>query len=121
MLSIKEKNLYNNQNFLVVPKLIKKINTIELVNKLKSSYYDHVIDTSGNSKLLNTILKIIKPKVNICLLGVAKKDSKIELNQMKINYGIKVIGSYGGDFNPDVDIDKYFTFLKKPNSTLINI
>ena len=45
MLSIKEKNLYNNQNFLVVPKLIKKINTIELVNKLKSSYYDHVIDT----------------------------------------------------------------------------
>ena len=80
---------------------------------MKSSYYDHVIDTSGNSKLLNTILKIIKPKVNICLLGVAKKDSKIELNQMKINYGIKVIGSYGGDFNPDVDIDKYFTFLKK--------
>jgi S-(hydroxymethyl)glutathione dehydrogenase/alcohol dehydrogenase len=87
----------------------------KLISNLKNSLYDHVIDTSGNSDLLNFILKIIKPKANICLIGVAKKGKKIKFDPIKINYGIKIIGSYGGDFNPDKDLKKYFNFLKKTN------
>ena len=74
-----------------------------------------MIDTSGNSNLLNKMLSYIKPSVNICLVGVAKKGSKIKIDPMKINYGVKIIGSYGGDLIPEKDINRYFLFLKKTN------
>ena len=86
-----------------------------LIKKLNLSYYDHVIDTSGNSNLLNKLLAIIKPRVNICLVGVAKKGSKIKIDPMKINYGIKIVGSYGGGLIPEKDISRYYLFLKNLN------
>ena len=75
--------------------IYKNIENKHLIKKLSYSYYDHVIDTSGNSNLLNKMLSYIKPSVNICLVGVAKKGSKIKIDPMKINYGVKIIGSYG--------------------------
>jgi len=93
----------------------KDIRNKRLIANLKNSEYDHVVDTSGNSDLINFILKIIKPKVKICLIGVSKKGKKIKFDPIKINYGISIVGSYGGNFNPDKDLIKYFNLLKKTN------
>ena len=94
-------------------KVYRNIDNKSLIKNLETSFYDHVVDTSGSSKLIEEIIRKIKPKVNICLIGVAKNKELIKIDPMKINYGMKIVGSYGGDFNPDKDIGNFFNFLKK--------
>ncbi len=83
----------------------------ELKEVLVNNKYHYIFDTTGSSKILNYILNFdITSK--IALLGVPKKNECLKVNSLKINYGLKLLGSYGGNYNPEKDLLKYLNFLK---------
>ena len=84
----------------------------KLINKLNNDFYDYIIDTTGSSKLINFILKFpIYTKFALC--GVPQLNERIKLNSLKINYGLKLLGSYGGNFRPQKDLNRYLKHLIK--------
>lgn len=83
-----------------------------LIIKLKNNFYDYIVDTTGSSKLLSKILNY-PTKGKIALVGVPRFNEKLAINTLKINYGLKLLGSYGGNFAPDEDLIRYLNFFKK--------
>ena len=47
--------------------------------------------------------------------------SKIKINTLEINYGKKIIGSYGGGVTPEKDIKKILSLLEKKRAVLKNL
>ena len=90
----------------------KNLNNEHLTKKLKSNFYDYIVDTTGSSKLISQVLSY-PITCKFSFLGVPNHKEKIQFNSLKINYGLQLLGSYGGNFNPDTDIKKYLNFLKK--------
>lgn len=92
--------------------IFKSINDLKLQFKLKNNFYHYIADTTGSSYLLNNLFD--HPiNCKIVFLGVPKLNEKIKLNSLKINYGLKLLGSYGGNFNPRKDLLRYLNFLIK--------
>jgi len=52
------------------------------------------------------------------LIGVPNSKTKISINTLEINYGKKIIGSYGGGVIPNKDIDKIILHMKKKKISL---
>ena len=78
---------------------------------MNENFYEYIVDTTGSSKLITEILKY--PIIcKFAFLGVPHFREKIQFNSLKINYGLKLLGSYGGNFNPDKDLIRYLKFLK---------
>lgn len=93
-------------------KVYKNVNDSNLILNLKNNFYDYIVDTTGSSKLLSQILQY-PSKGKIVLVGVPKFNEKLAINTLKLNYGLKLIGSYGGDFSPQEDLLRYLTFFVK--------
>ena len=92
-------------------KTFNKLNKI-LLNNLSNNIYDYIVDTSGSSKLINKILDY-NIRCKFIFLGVPSSREKIKLNSLKINYGLKLLGSYGGNYYPDQNLEKYLEILIK--------
>jgi hypothetical protein len=103
---IKKANIFGADNIFL------SLNDINLINNLKNNFYDYIADTTGSSHLLNHLLAY--PIIcKIAFLGVPKLNEKISFNSLKINYGLELLGSYGGNFNPKKDLVRYLNFLLK--------
>ncbi len=90
----------------------KSIESNEIRDMLNKNSYDYIFDTIGSSKVMNYILKF-DINCKIAFLGVPKKNEFLKLNSLKINYGLKLLGSYGGGYMPEKDLKKYLNFLEK--------
>ena len=51
----------------------------------------------------------------LIIIGNSKLSSNIRINPFDFIKGKKIIGSYGGNFNPDRDIDRFYKVIKKNN------
>ena len=92
----------------------KKVQDQILISKLKNNFYDYIVDTTGSAKLLSKILQY-PSKGKVVVVGVPKYNQKLAVNTLKLNYGLELLGSYGGDFSPDDDLLRYLNFLIKTN------
>ncbi len=88
----------------------RSINDLKLQFKLKNNFYHYIADTTGSSYLLNNLLNY-PITCKLVFLGVPNLKEKIKFNSLKINYGLKLLGSYGGNFNPKKDLVRYLDFL----------
>ena len=52
------------------------------------------------------------PHGEMILIGVPKYNTKAYFNTLDINLGKKLIGSKGGDFKADRDLNKFFKIVK---------
>ena len=94
--------------------IYKKHINKKLIKKLKSNFYHFIIDTTGSAPLMNSIIDLTN-KTTFCSVGVSNFKERLNFNPIKLNYGLKLLGSYGGNFNPDKDVKKYITFLRNTN------
>jgi Zn-dependent alcohol dehydrogenase len=101
----KAKIFGSNNNF-------RSISDLKLQLKLKSNFYHYIADTTGSSYLLNNLFNY-PITCKIAFLGVPRLKEKIKFNSLKINYGLKLLGSYGGNFNPKRDLIRYLDLLLK--------
>ena len=102
----KKKNKFLKKNF-------PNINSFKNTKDLKKNSYDIIYETTGNTKLIENSYELINDKGKLILIGVPKHNSKIKINTLGINYGKKIIGSYGGNIIPEKDIPKLVSLIKK--------
>ncbi len=87
-------------------------NNVDLVKKLRRNFYHYIVDTTGSAKVLSKIFNY-NLICKVALLGVPKLNEKMKINTLKINYGLQLLGSYGGNFKPQKDLVKYLNYLIK--------
>lgn len=120
-----------NQDISILEQNIKKINFIKKIypdfkiiksyDQIKSNCYDYVYETTGSSKVIEKTYSAIKLSGKLLLIGVPHSKSKIKINTLDINYGKKIIGSYGGGVVPNKDIANIIIYLLRKKAILKNL
>jgi len=83
-------------------KFAKKVNEIT-----QDTGIDYAIDTTGNGKVIDKLLDVVKPGGTLVLVGQPKKNESLEItNFLKLYKGINIFDSQGGSTNPEKDIPK---------------
>jgi len=91
-----------------------KANSREFFNKiLKKQEVDYFFECSGNLNMIESAFNSLNSKGTLIIIGNSKLSSKIKINPFDFIRGKKIIGSYGGNFNPDKDIKKFYNLIKK--------
>ena len=91
----------------------------EIINKiLGENNVDVFIDNTGNTKIIELGYSIIKNNCRLVLVGVPKFNQNISIFTLPIHFGKQIIGSYGGECQPEKDIPRY---LKLVNSGFLNL
>lgn len=91
---------------------------IKLFRKKNDTYYDHVIDYSGNNSSIELSLNFTKIKASLLIIGVMNFKNKLKFNTQILNYGLNIYGSSGSNSNPDIDFQKIIDLV---NSRKISI
>ena len=113
-----EKNLKKK---IFISKTYPEVKIIKNFGQIKKNSYDYVYETTGSAKVIEKAYNSIKLSGKLILIGVPNSKSKIKINTLEINYGKKIIGSYGGGVKPARDIKKIVLLLKKKGSVLKNL
>jgi len=110
--------------------LAKKIGATHIINSsihdpreklkkiLNEGKLDVFIDNTGIPKFIELGYEITKPKGKIILVGVPKKENKVNIFTLPLHFGKVFTGSYGGDCNPTEDIPRYSNLLLKGKFSL---
>lgn len=98
-----------------------EVKVIKNLGQIKRNYFDYIYETTGSSKVIEKAYNSIKLSGKLLLIGVPNSKSKIKINTLEINYGKKIIGSYGGGVTPGKDIKKIVLFLKQKGADLKNL
>ena len=90
-----------------------KIKTIDKeILKITKKGADFFFECSGNIEVINKGFNSLNQKGTQIFIGVPPFQKKAEFNTLEINLGKKLIGSKGGDFNPDKDYLKFLKLVK---------
>tara|TARA_A100001388_G_C28766628_1_gene501110 strand:+ start:692 stop:1744 length:1053 start_codon:yes stop_codon:yes gene_type:complete len=91
----------------------------EIINKiLGKNNVDVFIDNTGNTKIIELGYSIIKNDGRLVLVGVPKFNQNISIFTLPIHFGKQIIGSFGGECQPEKDIPRY---LKLVNCGFLNL
>jgi len=99
-------------------KFAKRLGATHLINASKSSVLknisailpdgaDYAVDASGNKTAMENAFACIKNSGICVIAGNLGKDEKIELHPFELIKGKRIIGTWGGETNPDRDIPAY--------------
>ena len=78
---------------------------------------DVFIDNTGIPKIIELGYKLVSSNGRIILVGVPKKGNNINIFSLPLHFGKTIVGSHGGEVNPNKDILRY---LKLHDQKLIN-
>ena len=79
---------------------------------------DVVIETTGNSRLIEKAYELTHPDgVTVCV-GVPRKGDNISIYSLPLHFNKRFTGSHGGNAVPDVDIPRYIRLLEAEKMTL---
>lgn len=74
--------------------------------------FDYVIECTGNSKAMQMAVDITNRDDGTCIIGGnPTKGSTIALDPYDLIHGKRVLGTWGGDSNPDIDIPMYISMM----------
>lgn len=74
--------------------------------------FDIVIDTTGNPGLISSGYNLLNHNGRLVLVGVMPNNLNLKINTLGLNLGKKIIGSYGGQTNPNYDIPRLYHMLE---------
>ena len=99
--------------------LAKKLGATHTLNSKNSDVFNEIlkisnnenidvfIDNTGNTKVIEEGYKIIKKNGRLILVGVPKRGNNINIFTLPLHFGKTIIGSHGGESNPNEDIKRY--------------
>ena len=90
----------------------------EIINILGENQLDVFIDNTGIPSIIEMGYRVLKSKGKIVLVGVPKKGQNINIFSLPMHFGKTIVGSHGGNINPEEDIIRY---LKLINNKSINL
>jgi S-(hydroxymethyl)glutathione dehydrogenase / alcohol dehydrogenase len=90
-------------------------NTPDLVDQIKkiagNAGPDIVIDTTGNSRVIEQAYELTHPDGRTILVGVPRKEDKATIDTLPIHFNKILKGSHGGSCVPDIDIPRYIRLV----------
>ncbi len=79
---------------------------------------DVVIETTGNSRVIEQAYNLTHPDGKTILVGVPKKGDNISIYSLPLHFNKVLTGSHGGDAIPDVEIRRYISLIDAGKMTL---
>jgi S-(hydroxymethyl)glutathione dehydrogenase/alcohol dehydrogenase len=83
------------------------------INQLEGIDFDFIVDTTGNTKVIEYGYQLLAKTGILCLVGVTSVGEKIEIDPMPLHFGQQIIGSFGGQAVPEVDIPEILNLIEK--------
>ena len=71
-----------------------------------------VIETTGNSRVIELAYDLTHPDGKTILVGVPKKGDNVSIYTLPIHFNKVLKGSHGGDAVPHVDIPRYIRLVE---------
>ena len=83
---------------------------------------DYAIDCAGKVNTIEDAFNIINNNGTCIFASHPEKNKKIKIDPFELIKGKKIIGTWGGSVNPDIDLRKFYFKMKnsKKNFKLIN-
>ena len=72
---------------------------------------DVVIDTTGNSRVIEQAYELTHPDGKTILVGVPKKGDNISISSLPLHFNKILTGSHGGGAEPDKDIPRFLRLM----------
>ena len=79
---------------------------------------DVVIDTTGNSRVIEQAYELTHPDGKTILVGVPDKGDNISIYSLPLHFNKVLTGSHGGDAIPDREIPRYIRLMEAGKMTL---
>jgi len=79
---------------------------------------DVVIETTGNSRLIEEAYELTSEKGKTILVGVPNKGDNISIYSLPLHFKKILKGSHGGDALPDIDIPRYIRLIETGKMSL---
>ena len=73
---------------------------------------DVVIDTTGNSRVIEQAYELTHPNGKTILVGVPNKGDNISIYSLPLHFNKVLTGSHGGDAIPDLEIPRYIRLME---------
>ena len=77
-----------------------------------------VIETTGNSRVIEQAYELTHPDGKTILVGVPKKGDNISIYSLPLHFNKVLAGSHGGDAVPDLEIPRYIRLIESGKMTL---
>ena len=85
--------------------------TTRVCNIVGSQGADVVIETTGNSRVIEEAYKLTHPDGKTILVGVPKKGDNISIPSLPLHFNKVLTGSHGGGAEPDKDIPRIIRLM----------
>jgi len=79
---------------------------------------DVVIETTGNSRVIEQAYNLTHPDGKTILVGVPNKGDNISIYSLPLHFNKVLTGSHGGNAIPDLEIPRYIRLMKARKMTL---
>ena len=79
---------------------------------------DVVIDTTGNSRVIEQAYELTHPDGKTILVGVPRKGDNVNIYSLPLHFNKVLTGSHGGDAVPDLEIPRYIRLMESGKMTL---
>ena len=91
-----------------------RIDVWQLLRKIAPDGVDFTIDASGNKNAMEMAFDLAREAKGMCVIaGNLSKDEKISVHPFELIKGKKLVGTWGGETNPGIDIPKYIDAFAK--------
>lgn len=88
-------------------------NTLKEIAALVPGGLDFSIEASGAPQAMQMALECVRPRGGTAVvIGNAKFGSVLEINPRQLNDGKRLLGTWGGDNDPDVHFPRYFKLFQ---------
>ena len=79
---------------------------------------DVVIETTGNSRVIEQAYELTHPDGKTILVGVPNRGDNISIYSLPLHFNKVLTGSHGGDSVPDLEIPRYIRLIQSDKMTL---
>ena len=79
---------------------------------------DVVIETTGNSRVIEQAYKLTSPNGKTILVGVPQRGDNISIYSLPLHFNKVLTGSHGGNAKPNVDIPRYIRLVESSKMSL---
>jgi len=79
---------------------------------------DVVIETTGNSRVIEQAYELTHPDGKTVCVGVPRKGDNISIYSLPLHFNKVLTGSHGGDAVPDIEIPRYIRLMDADKMTL---
>jgi S-(hydroxymethyl)glutathione dehydrogenase / alcohol dehydrogenase len=93
----------------------KQVSRLELEEILDSEKADIFIDNTGVPEIISMGYSLTKQQGKIVLVGVPRKGKDTCIHTLPLHFGKSLIGSHGGEAEPEKDIPRFLKLLEAGN------